>query len=402
MMISWTDIESELIANSASNNEINAKKLIFNSQLFQILMLTEFGIMSEKLFCDTRGTQGISKRLGVVDDLGALDLFELFNFIDQNELTFNKAATITPNQMAMLSDAQTKKVTQALISGVTDTVDYIRYSFSAIVQTGFPYTRVKGQQHFERKNGDLTVTMSAPNDIGLPYGIYPRLAFVHLCSEIVKNKARVINLGPSLKRFVIDDMGRPWSTGQKGTAKKWREALTSLLATSYTITYTLRDEQQRERGIDLKNVSLVTKAKLWWDPEFDGFDGALVEVSEPFAKALLEHATPLDIRALEQLAALRSPLAFDLYCWLTYRFWSMEERKTAVVRVSWQQLYEQLGTSIQTVRHFKLEARKALKVVKGIYPQANFQSDNDKYLILLVSPPHIPSRRQDAIAEAAD
>lgn len=400
-MIDWTDIESELIKLSSTNNEINAKKLIFNSKLFQILLLTEFGILTEKIFQETRQLTAVSKQLGVVDDLGLLDTIELFNFIEHNDLSYDQAATITPHQMGLLGEHQISKVTDALIAGISDNTDYIRYSFSAIVQTGFPYTRVKGQQHFERKNGDLTVTMSAPNDIGLPYGIYPRLAFVHICSEIVKHRTKNVDLGPSLKKFVVDDMGRPWSTGAKGTAKKWREALTSLLATTYTITYKVRDNEQRERGLDLKNVSIVNRANLWWDADFDELQSAIIEVSEPFANALLNHATPLDIRALEQLAAIRSPLAFDLYCWLTYRFWRMEESKTPIVRITWHQLYQQLGTSIQTLRHFKLEARKALDLVKNIYPQANFRSDNDQFLILLISPPHISARRTKALPAEA-
>jgi hypothetical protein len=208
MIVEWSDIESKLIDVAASNNEINAKKLIYNSRLFQILLLTEFGVLTNKLYEEGCKKKDISKSLGVVADLGLLDTYDLLRFIDQNELSFQQAATITPQQMALLNDDQTDRVTQALLAGVTDSFDYIRYSLSAIVQTGFPYTRVKGQQHFERKNGDLTVTMSAPNDIGLPYGIYPRLAFVHICSEIVKNKTLRIDLGPSLKRFVVDEMGR--------------------------------------------------------------------------------------------------------------------------------------------------------------------------------------------------
>ena len=393
MIIEWVDIEQELLAQAASVNEINAKRQIFNSRLFQIYILCELGIVTSKLLPRKNQAEGVAKTIGVVEDLGTLDTYELISFLEKHNPSFKQASTITPGQMALLGEAHADKITSALLSGLEEKSDFVRYSLSAIVQTGFPYTKIKGQQHFERRNGDLTVTMSAPNDIGLPYGIYPRLAFVHLCSEIVKQKARKISLGTSLKRFVIDEMGRPWSTGAKGTANSWRQALMSLLATTFTITYRIKDSQGKQQGMELCNVSIVDKAKLWWDTDYDELEGAELEVSEVFASALLDHATPLDIRALEKLGELRSPLAFDLYCWLTYRFWSMEERRTPIARISWSQLYEQLGTSIQTMRHFKIEVRKALETVKNVYPQANFNASNDNFLLLISSPPHISPRR---------
>ncbi|WP_232301260.1 hypothetical protein, partial [Gilvimarinus agarilyticus] len=46
-------------------------------------------------------------------------------------------------------------------------------------------------------------------------------------------------------------------------------------------------------------------------------------------------------------------------------------------------------TGIKTVRQFKVEAIKALGMVKEVYPQANFNTDTEQCLILISSPPHI-------------
>ncbi len=393
MNIYWHDVEKFLLKKRASQNEINAQRQIFNNNSFQTLLTHTFGILTEKTFFEADEKTELAKASGALNDLGSLDTYELIDFIECHELTFKQASTITPQQMTLLGDGQITKITNALMLGMDDIQDPIRYSLSAIVQTGFPYKRLKGQQHFERKNGNLTVTMSAPNDIGLPSGMYPRLAFVHICSEVIKSQSRSTNLGPTLKTFVMDEMGRPWSTGKKGTAIKWRESLTSLLATSFTIVYQHRDADSNEKGLLLKNVSIVDEANLWWDSKFSELMGAEIKISKPFAEALLNHATPLDIRALKSLSTLRSPLAFDLYCWLTYRYWRMEENHSPIVRISWKQLHEQLGTSIQTVRHFIYETREALKEVKKVYPQASFNSDQNQYIILIKSPPHVSTKR---------
>lgn len=395
MKVSWENIEKVFEGQGASRNQQNSARSIYNHSAFQLLLLKNFGIITERTFNCTNPALTLAQTTGGIRDLGTLDSFDLVDFVADHTLTFQQAASITPAQIALLPEELCDKVTRTLMGDNEDYKDPIRYSLSAIVQTGFPYKRIKGQQHFERKNGDLTVTMSAPNEIGLPSGIYPRLAFVHICSEIVKTKSRHISLGPSLKKFVVDDMGRPWSTGKKGTASKWKEALCSLFATSFTISNKQRDS---ESGIDtlyLKNVSIVDEAKLWWDTSFEGLEGAELVVSEPFAQALLQHATPLDIRALTQLAELRSPLAFDLYCWLTFRYWKMEQFQQPIVRIPWSSLYGQLGTSIGSLRQFRFEVRNALREVKKAYPQANFNDNQGSYLVLTTSQPHVSAKRVD-------
>ena len=404
MNIYWKDVENLLAQRNASRNEINAQHQLFNSEVFQIWLASEFGIITERTFLFRSKKAVLERTSCTISDLSTLDTYELIDFIEETELSFRQASTITPQQMALLGERQVDKVTRALMAGLDDTQDPIRYSLSAVVQTGFPYKRLQGNQHFERKNGDLTVTMSAPNNIGLPSGIYPRLAFVFICSEIVKTQSRKISLGRSLKHFVVDEMGRPWSTGKRGTAGKWREAITSLLATSFTITYKVKDEDRNKEGILLKNVSIADEASLWWDVNFDELQEAEINVSESFADALLKHATPLDIRAIRSLSELRSPLAFDLYCWLTYRYWKMEESNTPIVRIAWRQLHGQLGTNVQTVRHFIYETREALSEVKKVYPQATFNFDDDSCFVLISSPPHIspkrtPSQQQLSLAE---
>ena len=392
MIITWKDVETFLLKKNASKNEANSYRQIFNNDVFQTFIIRNHGLITEKAFFGGPPAEAVQKQTGTLADLGSLDTYDLIDFIDTHTLSYSQAASITPQQLSMMGETHVKKVTDALIGGLNEP-DPIGYSLSIVVQTGFPYKRIKGQQHFERKNGNLTVTMSAPNEIGLPSGMYPRIAFVHICSRIIKTQERFINLGPSLKKFVVDELRRPWTTGKKGTASKWKETMVSLLATNFTSYFKMENERKKMEGVTLENVSIAKKATLWWDTEYDELKGAEIEINESFSKVLTQHAIPLDLKALESLCEQRSPLAFDLYCWLTYRFWRMEENKESIVRISWKQLYEQFGTNISTVRHFIIDIKKALTAVKKVYPKALFNVDSDKYLVLIPSPPHVSPQR---------
>jgi hypothetical protein len=393
MLLRWADIERELQDKGASANEINSKRQIFNNVAFQNILLTKFGFITENTFGMDSERLSVSKTTGTLDDLGKLDSYELIDYLECNEITYKQAATILPQQMALLGEDQIDKISNSLIEGLEDNSP-ISFALSHIVQTGFPYQTVKGKQHFERVNGALTVTMSAPNEIGLPSGIYPRLIFIHICSEIIKNQGnRHISLGHTLKKFVVDELGKTWTTGKRGSAKKWTETLTQILATSFTSTFKQLDGDGKVKGIELDNVSIAKKASLWWDDDYDENIGANIEVSESFAEVLMKHATPLDSRAIKELADLRSPLAIDLYCFLTYRYWRMEVAHSPITRITWNQLHAQMGTSIGTVSSFKKEVRKALLDVKRVYPSANFSADRDEYLVLVSSPPHISPAR---------
>ncbi len=389
MKVSWKIIQTVLESRNASKSEVNTFRSIFNHPVFQVSMLRDFGVITEKTFSQYNIAEQASRSVGIISDLASLDTFDLIDFLESHSISFKQAASITPQQMSLLPDDLVQGVTDVLVGASSTEQNPLRFILSSIVQTGFPYKKVKGDQHFERINGGLKVTMSAPNDIGLPSGMYPRLFFVYLCSCYKKTKSRSIDLGPSLKSLVVDEFSRPWSTGKSGTAQAWRRQILSLLGTSFTTVEAFYNEGGKQSGIKLNNVSIAKECILWWDNEYEESLGAHIELSADFAEALDQQAVPVDNRAILKLAEYQSPLAFDLYCWMTYRFWAMEQNSVAKVDIPWKSLYQQLGTSINTVRQFRSDVRKALADVASVYPQANFRSDNVNHLTLVTSEPHI-------------
>ena len=67
-------------------------------------------------------------------------------------------------------------------------------------------------------------------------------------------------------------------------------------------------------------TTLAHKHELWWsprDPEQQPLWNSVVVLSADFYDEFVAHAVPIDLRALRALRG--SPLALDIYSWLTYR-----------------------------------------------------------------------------------
>lgn len=109
--------------------------------------------------------------------------------------------------------------------------------------------------------------------------------------------------------------------------------------------------------------------------------GSHVVLSESGYRAVAERPVPVDMAALR---SLRSPLALDIYCWLTYRN-SYLRRPT---RISWHALATQFGSGYSDRRNFKRKFTRALRQVLLLYPSARVARVSGG-LRLIPSPSHI-------------
>jgi hypothetical protein len=106
-----------------------------------------------------------------------------------------------------------------------------------------------------------------------------------------------------------------------------------------------------------------------------------LELSEDFYDTLINHAVPLDYRALGALK--HSALALDIYTWLAHR---LERVRTPIgTKVSWGNLKDQFGQDYGRSSDFKKAFRHALRQVCTVYPDAKLRPAPGG-LILLPSP----------------
>jgi len=84
------------------------------------------------------------------------------------------------------------------------------YLHSVLCQVGLPRRKIVGNT-FERTNGNASLLIEAGKLWNgkewmlqpLPYGTRPRLALVHLSSEAVRTKSALIEVGHSVREFLL-------------------------------------------------------------------------------------------------------------------------------------------------------------------------------------------------------
>lgn len=242
---------------------------------------------------------------------------------------------------------------------------------------------------FERRNGSFILTMLANPRVGLPYGSIPRLLIAWLTTEAVRTKERELLLGPTLSGFMSQLDLMP-TGGRWGSITRLRDQMRRLFSCS------IHGAWRTETRDDLLNITVASRAKLWWDPrapEQAGLWQSTVTLNQDFFDEIVSRPVPIDLRALKALK--RSPLALDIYMWLTHRVSYLRED----MRISWVSLQAQFGAgypiSPQGERNFRKAFLEQLKKVILVYrpepPQVEVTSE---WLLLRPSRTHIlPARR---------
>lgn len=233
----------------------------------------------------------------------------------------------------------------------------------AMVLASMPHSKPKNT-YFKRQNGDYTLKMIADPEIGLPYGSIPRLLLAWITTEAVRTKKRDLTLGKSLADFMRQLDIEP-TGGKTGSIKGLRQQMKRLFATTINCTYS---DQDRDTGL---NMLLVDKYDLWWtpkDPEQVGLWESSITLSETFFQ---EVTTSPIVFYMEALKALRkSPMALDIYMWLTYK----NSYAKNPITISWESLQLQFGAGYPMTnkgkQNFKQKFAEALKKVRVAYPEA--------------------------------
>jgi len=263
----------------------------------------------------------------------------------------------------------------------------------ALVIATMPYKDPK-LDVFSRTNGDFKLRIVAGYEGGIPYGIYPRLLMSWVATEAVRRQSPVIELGDSLNAFLRDVLEVQRGGGVRGTSTRVREQMKRLFGSLVTAQY---QGTQEQRGFLLKNVMIADELEMRddegvaiWQPQPKEEAGAWkskVRLTNNFFQECVNNPVPIDLRVYKALR--QSPLAMDLYTWLTYRM-SYTQKRSRPIR--WEALQMQFGSGYapdeQGRRDFKKAFLKALTQVSYYYPEAKVLA-GDTGLTLLPSRPHI-------------
>lgn len=253
----------------------------------------------------------------------------------------------------------------------------IGYMARALIQATMPHSRMEGHE-FKRRNGAFKLTMLADSEVGLPYGSIPRLLMSWITTEAVKTQRRELILGKTLSEFMAELDMIP-SGGRWGSITRLKDQMKRLFSASISCTY----DNGEKWGI--KNVTPVEQAELWWDtknPHQATMWESTLLLGNNFFQEIIQSPIPIDMRALKALR--QSPMAIDIYCWLTYRMSYLRR----ISSIPWSVLQVQFGANYNDTRQFKRKFLTHLKKVLFVYPEARVKEEGHS-LVLLPGKSHI-------------
>jgi hypothetical protein len=268
-----------------------------------------------------------------------------------------------------------------------DRADFLH---AVLCQVGMPRKATEARV-FERWQGNVGLSLEAGRlglggrfvDQPLPYGVKPRLVMIHISTEAVRTKSRVIPIGDSMRDF-LEILGLGTNAGRNGVLPMFKKQMLALAACRLTLAMQVNgvDRNIHTQPIDRFDawLSMDGKQRSLWSGE--------LEISERFYETLTGNAVPLDHRALSALK--HSSLALDIYSWLAHRLCRV--RKVDGVKLSWENLREQFGQEYNDPKNFKKEFRQSLRQVLAVYPDAHIE-DVPGGLLLRPSNPPLPKTR---------
>lgn len=341
------------------------------------------------------------------------------------------------------------------------------YLIRVMVETSLPHRPPENLWRFVRRRAGVALTLASPaappeedcaaGDLdalepvpyGLPYGSLPRVLLAWLGGEYKRTREPLIQLGPSYAAFART-LGLVTSGGgPRSDRARLRWQLERLFAATVTSVESSESVRRRLRAgggvpmIDGEEADVSPKVTrlsiidtdptevdsdlLWWHPRRPGHMvwRSPVLLGRSYCRAL-DHAFPVSPRTLAELR--RSPLAIDLYSWLTYLFFGFREvpGRARVRTEPWEALQAQLGadygrearrarrdlelarkaapsgdfraqtTAVRELErkahdNFRASVLRALSQVKRVYPEARVEAC-DAGLRLRPSPPHVAPR----------
>lgn len=271
---------------------------------------------------------------------------------------------IRPSTLKLVEEALAIEAEDAKAAGA------LGFMARMLVQATIPHRDPGQVSAWGRRNGAFSlviqpgVTIDAlthlPLSVGLPYGSLPRLLLAWISTEAVRTQEPLVVLGDTLSAF-MRELDLVPTGGRWGSITRLRMQMKRLFSSSISCTYE-GEEQWANSGF-----RIADETHLWWDPKSpDQADlwQSTVTLGHKFYQELIEHPVPIDMRALKALR--RSPLALDLYCWLTYRMSYL--RKDTMI--PWQSLQAQFGADYRRERDFKSKFSESLRKVLTVYPAA--------------------------------
>jgi hypothetical protein len=276
-----------------------------------------------------------------------------------------------------VSDTEALAVAQQEIEAIRAETGYMA---RAMVLATLPHRKLPDDVIvYERQNGDYTLSLLANPKYGLPFGTIPRMLMSWVTIEVVRTQSPTLLLGDTLSDFMAK-LGYTSTWGKRGMVKQLKEQAKRLFSTGISCTY-----YNPQRGRTIHQAYIAKDYSEWWlpyNPNQRTLWESSVVLSSDFFEEIITRPVPISLEALANLH--KSPMALDIYFWLTHRNFG----HPSIGHIGINSLQQQFGSNYpftpQGKRDFKKWFLQALKKVSGTYSEAEkLRFEND---ILVVAP----------------
>ena len=283
------------------------------------------------------------------------------------------------NKHKLLTRAQSKLIdASVLIFGEQATKKDAAFIARELVQVSLPHSNPGNVPAWQRRNGNTTLVIQSGwnadkgESYGYPYGTIPRLLLFWITTEAIRNKGRGcenprrLELGQTLSGFMAELGLDPNRGGKRSDAKRLRDQMNRLFQGKFSFH---KHQQDKSRdGHAWLNMEVAPEGELWWsmkDSQQTPLWGSWIELGQRFFEAITAVPVPIDIRVLRALK--RSPLALDLYSWLTFE--AFRAHKSGKPRYeTWTQLHAHIGSEYGRLDNFRSKVKAALRKIQIVYP----------------------------------
>ncbi len=238
---------------------------------------------------------------------------------------------------------------------------FVGYVNNFLISTLIPHSNVNN--YFFKKNTKYSSLkiISDPN-YGLPYGKIPRIIIIWLCTEAKLKKSPIIYLGKSQNEF-FKKLGFTPTGGKNGSINRIKNQIIRLFNSTISIVY------KNNNIYKFKNLNIINNASFFFKKR-NRFWKSNISLSKQFYENIKNNSLKINLKIIKNT---RSPLALDIYIWLTWKIKIIKNKKP--ITISWKKLKYKFGfnykNSNEGLYNFKIEFIKKLKYIFLYYPKIN-------------------------------
>ncbi len=255
---------------------------------------------------------------------------------------------------AFIKSRKLNEETESAIENGDDPGNTLWYLFSPFIQMTLPHSDII-ETTYTRTNSlnELKWVCGA----GVPSGFYARILLFYISSIVVKYSTKEIPLGKSRRSF-LGDLGVGIGGSQSNAIKEQLIRLSE----SFLTLKDVKKIKNSVKCVELDNIRLFSKAKFWWDEDYD-LKQAVLEVSDEFYEAIKEHGTAVPFNK-EIIQSFSKCMDIDVYTILSYRTHNGCPQKP----IPWSSLMKQIGAGYQDLSAFKHYFLESLREVSNLLP----------------------------------